>query len=1239
MQQSRSQYLTTLYLAKFAIAWMVAIQCGCVDSGTKSSEGIQVFSSGQPINPPSALLNADRTWRDSNQQKFDEVANSASGSSRHRAPALTANDFTSPQATAEGPSILSTGTLTTVVPKRSTPAAPTALPTVVPSVVPLNRPPLIQDPKGAQDPRRGSAQGSPRGNAQGAAPQGRASQGAVPAIKRTNEQQLLLRSARNAVALDQIDEAADLFESYLVLLPTDLEVRIEYAGLLVQKGRLDEARDLFLKTLEDLPYSNEIRQRLVDVLIISGEYAAATTHLEEMVRIDPDNVAAAAMLCRAYSWVKDLEKAKTVYDRYLRKLDPSSQRDQKMIAPALLDMQKPREALPYLLKLQQQSPNELQWATSLVYCYELLGDEPRATRAVDSIASLEPLVTEPRVHLVDQLLSLSNYQLAQRVNEQILKVEPDNVMARLMGARILLESYDVRRAQEALAGLETELGGMRRYSLATAQLYHLEGQWVASQSIYEAMLLDRSNDDEIRIKLSLLMRDKGDLHKALAELRKVPVDSPYGSLAQLEQATTLILQGRPDKAAGLCAQIADMRPNDVAPVIGLVRAHLEMGHTEEAQTICQQFIDKHPSDKMAIAQVRVVLGKAQLMSGNSVQAARTYQLAMREPSMHEPEAFYGLARARARGDFAVGVDLAKLSSNIATSGEGIRMRVELGKLALGEQDYTRAIYYLSKALRWQPNNVAAKVLLGEAYNLSLKAGVKKSPVKVFASILEGEPGNTRARLGLARAHAIKREFPLAIDAYQKVLEQDSSYDYAAREHARVLFWDQQYEESYKHYEELLARLPSEGMAVDFFDDPTDNLAIQELSDFESGTDFAESVRLEFVAKQNMAFKPPMAQAALEQLTIREPANQEALFDLAQIEHRRGMTKDAITHYKELIRVAGGHQEAMKALSGAERELNPSVNFTFNTEERNGRDGLSFLEETSHIADARFILDDRDDSIGFGIGRRTYKPGVGNGFHTGSTDTLNANVLRFLGSTRIAENTVLDLTTEFATYDSDDRFSDRLYFDGGVTYTSDDQTRVKMRLFNEPVAENAETMIRDIYRQGGRIGVEMAMSRRLDWGVSGMLADYGNDDNTRVEGNAFIAYEFLAAPTELRVLVKADFIDCTNETNIDDLNAIGGPVWENLDTPYFSPKAYSVYTIQTNWRHQLGKDWFTGADNMYYTVSGGLAIDSNSVGFVEFSMGGGYDITNFLNLEAGMRMVRSSAIDITSGYAEMTIRWP
>ena len=1194
MQNTKRQYLTASTITACSILWVVAVTSGCAKSGGADFTNGSGFSSGQLPGGGNSSVRDDGgiIYRDPNN------ASGAPG----RASGSSLADLGSSQFNAE------------------------------------------QNPQNPA-PRGRTANSSQASNREIGTGRSGGLLGDVPANRnttrlsasRSQELELLLRSARNATDLGQIEEANDLFESYLSQAVNDHEVRTEYAGVLVQRGLLGKARDLYINSLKGLPLDTTIRHKLVDVLIMSGEYAAATTHLEEIIRLDPDDLAAAAMLCRSYSWVKDLELAKSVFDRYLRKLDPSRQRDQQLLAPALLDMQKPSEALPYLLELHTRSPDELEWATSLVYCYELLGDDGKAARAVEMMAAMETSVTDSRIHLVDQLLALNNYQLASRVNEQILRAYPEHVMGRLMAARILLESYDVRRAEEALMSLEPELGGTRRHSFAMAQLYHLVGQWVAAQSIYESMLMDRANDDEVRIRLALLLREKGDLHRAQAELSKVSVKSPYGSLAQLERASTLILQGRPGKAAGLCSEIADMRPNDVAPVIGLVRAHLAMGNLDQARSLCQYFVDKHPSDKMAIAQVRVVLGKTQLLSGDSVQASRSFQMAMREPSMHEPEAFYGLAKARARGDLKVGNEIARLSSNIATSGEGIRMRIELGKLALGEQDYKRAVYYFSKALRWQPNNVAAKVLLGEAYNLALKAGEKTDPVEVFSSVLSSDPGNTRARLGLARAYAIKREFPLALSAYDKVLAQDANYDYAAREHARTLFWDQQYEESFAAYRELIASLPNDDMAIDFFDDPVDNLADQAMSDFESNSEFAQAVSLELIAKENMSWRPPLAQKALEDLAISEPSNQEVLFDLAQIEHRRGQTDDAILHYEELIKVAGGHQEAAKALAGARRELQPSFNIAFNNEERNGRDGLSFMDESSAIADTRFSMGRKNDTFGFGLGRRTYTPGVASPNTGGSnTDPLNANVVRFLGSKALGDNTVVDGVAEFHTYDTDDRLSERLYYDAGVTYTSDSQTTVKFRLFSEPVAQNAETLIQDIYRQGGRVGVEMAMTRRLDWGVSGLIADY-SDNNTRVEGNVFLAYEFTAAPTSLRVLVKADFIDASKETDPTLLSTL--PNLSGLETPYFSPSAYSVFAVQSNWRHQLGKDWFTGADDMFYRVALGFAVDSNNVAYTEFDMGGGYDITDWLRLEFGLSLVRSSAIDVTSGYGMMTIRWP
>ncbi|MAE45666.1 MAG: hypothetical protein CMJ86_02130 [Planctomycetes bacterium] len=1048
-------------------------------------------------------------------------------------------------------------------------------------------------------------------------------------LARTPEQELLLRSARNALALEHRAEALDLFDSYLLQLPHDQSVRIEYAGLLVREGRLPRAREMYQQAISVRPTDTGLRRSLADVFIMAGEYGEAVKQLEEIVILQPDDLDAAAMLCRTHTWQKDFERAQAVFERHLRKLDPSSEADQLLLAPVLLDMQRPREALPYLERLHRRYPRELRWAAHMVLCYQLTGQGERAAKTVDSMAALEPQVIDLRIHLADQLLSLQNYKLAMQINQQVMEASPTDPMARLMAARILLEAYDTSRAREALEALQPELGTLRTYQLALAQLYHLTGEWVASQSVFEMMLLANETDYEVRIRLAMLRREKGDFQQAKAELRKVPLATPQGPRARLELALTLIAQGRATDAVGICSALAAQRPNDVDVIIGLVRAQLEMGAFTQAKAACQRFVDEHPSDNMAIGQVRVMLAKAHLMEGNAVQAARVYQMALSEPTVHAPEVFYGLSLARTRGVNSAAGEMALMSSTVVSSGEDVRLRIELGKLALGDQDHHRAIGYLSNVLRWQPNNITAMVLLGEAQSMALKAGAEEDPVRTFSAALARNPGNTRARLGLARAYVIRREFELAIAEYDALVAQDAGYAFAQREYARALYWDHRYEEAFQAYDELIAGLPTEAVAVDVFGSGSPGFGLRAEYDFEAELELSEAVRLELEAKINRDWRPALATKALEQLVVLEPANQEALFDLAQLDHRRGHTTRAIHQYEELIKLAGGHREAVQAMAGAEREVASRVDVITGSEDRSGRDGLAVVKESWTLSDMSFPLGDRADYAGIGLGRRSYA--------AGNDVTLNANVLRVFGSSKIGDRTVIDGRVEVPSYDMTGFLVERVYYDTGVRYTSDSEMSVEMRLFSEPLIENFKTMEFDIHRSGARLGLSKNSSRRVDYGGSMMFANY-SDNNSQVEANLYAAYEFKPAPMEFRMLFKADFENFSEENTAlstpGDLGSLGPG-----DTPYFAPKGYSVYSLQMDWKHQFGEDWFTGSKQMYYQASGRAALDSNSVGYYEFDVGAAYDFTDWFGVRAGVRLLRSSAIDVTTSNALVVIRWP
>lgn len=1047
-------------------------------------------------------------------------------------------------------------------------------------------------------------------------------------IERSLEQELILRSARSAVALGNKAEALELFDSYLIQAPMDYEARDEYAGLLVQDGQLAKARDMFEQSVGMMPENSTSRRSLIDVLVIGGEYAEAARHLELIVTQDSNDVEAAAMLCRAYTWVKDGKRAQEVFDRYLTRLDPKSDRDQRILAPVLLDMQRPEEALPQLERLHTRNPRELIWAASLVLCYELLGEADRAATQVQEMAEMSADSSEDRIHLVDQLLAMQNFKLAMQVNEQVLVANPGDAMAKLMSARILLGAYDVRRAREALAGLETELAGMRRFNLARAQLHKLTGDWASSQSLFEAMLLERPNDDSVRIELALLHREKGDLHRSKAELRKVPAASPYALRARMELARSFIIQGNHQAGAAICANLADERPNDPEPVVGLAKAHLEMGNSAQALAICQRFIETHSSDPRAVAQVRVALGMAQLQSGNSVQAAQTFKLAIELPTMRDPEAYYGLALARARGMSEASGSLARMSSTIVSSGEDIRRRIELGKLALGDQEHAIAEEFFATALRWQPNNTAAMILMGEAENLALKAGKKVDSTKTFMSVLAKEPTNARARLGLARSYAIKRDFDSAIIEYEALVAQDGGYDLARREYARALFWDHRYEDSFEAYELLIAGLPDELLSVDLLGVGNPGGGPRLEADFEGSIELSQAVELELEAKRGMDWRPVLAAEALERLLVLEPSNQEALFDLAQIQHREGNTDQAITLYDQLITISGGHTEAEVAKAGAESEVQASFNIATGSQERIGRGNLTSMTETWSLADVQFPLGDRADYFGIGIGHRTYDGGGE------FADKVTANTLRLLGSKRLGERTVLDGTFEVPSYDRNDYFGSGLNGDAGVSYVSDKQLSINLRLFRAPFAENNETMARNLHRMGARFGVSKKATPDIDFGGSVMVADY-SDGNTLVEINTFGAYELMPAPMELRLLLRADFLQAAEESDaVDDINLL-----PTVDTPYFSPTGYSVYSAQADWKHDFGSDWFTGSKDMYYRATGRLALDSNAVGYVELDMGVAWDVTKWMRLEGGFGLLRSSEIDVSSANLMVTLLWP
>jgi len=94
-----------------------------------------------------------------------------------------------------------------------------------------------------------------------------------PVVKEPGQElqrDILLRSARNSLKLNNKPEALTQYAKILQMYPTDREAMSEYAGLLLSEERTKEAREYYTKLVQLAPSDMDARRKLASCWIVSG---------------------------------------------------------------------------------------------------------------------------------------------------------------------------------------------------------------------------------------------------------------------------------------------------------------------------------------------------------------------------------------------------------------------------------------------------------------------------------------------------------------------------------------------------------------------------------------------------------------------------------------------------------------------------------------------------------------------------------------------------------------------------------------------------------------------------------------------------------------------------------------------------------------------------------------------------------------------------------------------------------
>ncbi|MDP6520227.1 MAG: tetratricopeptide repeat protein, partial [Planctomycetota bacterium] len=472
-----------------------------------------------------------------------------------------------------------------------------------------------------------------------------ASPAAAPAFQGDTEQRdILLRSARNAVSLGDHGRALDRFEELVSRYPDDSEGRREYAGILVLAGKHEAGAQQFLHLLDGDPDNRKLRESLVDAYVLSGDYDRAASNMEHVLERAPDDAPVAARLARLYAWTKNFDRAMEIYRVHLSRLNPTSEDVQRLLAPVLLDTQRPLEALDFLTRLHRRHPNDIEVSADLVKCYTMLGDHVKAADVVDEIEGRDADRIDIRLSLGSYLHNVGSYQASRRIYDQVLSVDSRNREALLGMAQVRLASYELTQALAILQGLGNTSDD-RLWKLVMAEYHVIVGEYPDGRALYGDLLAKDEDDFEVRIALGELYQVAGEYDYAMAEYRKVDERSAFGSEARYRHAVALSSLHRFDEANAICRSLLAQDAGYVQPLLLLLTNLGKSGAAEQARMISAEFLKQNRVDTHTVASIREALGRVLLEGGLYSEAAQQYELVVALPAGRTPTAYYGLSLA------------------------------------------------------------------------------------------------------------------------------------------------------------------------------------------------------------------------------------------------------------------------------------------------------------------------------------------------------------------------------------------------------------------------------------------------------------------------------------------------------------------------------------------------------------------------------------------------------------------
>lgn len=390
-------------------------------------------------------------------------------------------------------------------------------------------------------------------------------------------------------------------------------------------------------------------------------------------------------------------------------------------------------------KARVELENALQVDTEFAPAYYMLGrtflglkDPKSAFQNFSTAVKLNPDHVEARLDMGRMLAGANMYDQALAQVAEVLGREPENTEALYLQAMVYLKQKDTARVKQVLDSLKGPEGKGEQYFLLMASYLKLTGQDTASTQALEQGLASHPESMPLILALTKYYSSTKDLDRVEEYLKKAIAVAPEADGIKLSLGRLYLEKKEPEKALALVKDLVSEKvENDQLRVAGAVLL-MKGGLKDDGLSIIKEGMSLHPNAYIYYA----VLSEINLESKNIKDAETMLQDYI------------------ARGENVDRNDI-------------IKAKLSLSKLKLLQKQMDEADVLIDEVLANDAGNVDAHYLKGR---VSLARGDGAGAVSKFRSVINDDPDYIDGYLGLANAHALNKDFGMALDVLQTALK-------------------------------------------------------------------------------------------------------------------------------------------------------------------------------------------------------------------------------------------------------------------------------------------------------------------------------------------------------------------------------------------------------------------------------------------------------------------------------------